>query len=222
MELNQIVSAYPHIVFKKGDYLISQEEKIDYMFYLFSGSVIGSIIDINGNEYMFDEILPQQGINSIAALGMALLDQTSTKFNFIALSETTCCKIPSSVIQEYLLQHPEQLLQFTKKLMGHYINTCQRLNTRNASHTIQDYCKFILQHSKKTNGEFILDKKFNNNEISQLIGVHPVTLSRMRTALLQYGCIEKTAKGLKICNMPLLKSCAEGLTTIEYRKKNIL
>lgn len=218
MELTQIPETYPHIIFEKGEYLICQEEKIDYMFYLLSGSAIGSIIDVNGNEYMFDIIPPHQGINSVAALGMGLLNNTVSKFNVLALSKIVCCKIPSHIIQEYLLEHPEELFQFTKKLMGHYIRTCQRLNTRNASHTIQDYCRFILQHSKNIDGTFFLDKKYNNNEISQLIGVHPVTLSRMRTALLQRGCVEKAPEGLKLCNIALLESCAAGETTIAYRK----
>lgn len=208
MELSQIVSTYPHIVFKKGDYLLSQQETVDYLYYVISGTVIGSMIDVNGNEYMSDTIPPSQGINSIAALGMGLLDKNEAKFNLVALSKTVCCKIPNYIIQEYLLQHPEQLLQFTKKLMGHYIRTCQRLNTRNASHTIQDYCRFILQHSKNINGELLLDKAYTNNYVSQLIGVHPVTLSRMRTALLQCGCVEKTSRGLKLCNTVLLESCS--------------
>ncbi len=217
MELTQIPELYPHIVFEKGDYLIYQGENVDYMFYLLSGSAIGSIIDVNGNEYMFDKILPHRGINSIAALGIGLLDDTAC-YNVLALSKIVCCKIPSHIIQEYLLEHPEELLQFTKKLMGIYTRTCHRLNTRNASHTIQDYCRFILQHSKNIDGTLFLDKKYNNNEISQLIGVHPVTLSRMRTALLQHGCVEKTLEGLKLCNIALLESCAAGETTIAYRK----
>lgn len=116
MELSQIVSTYPHIVFKKGDYLLSQQETVDYLYYVISGTVIGSMIDVNGNEYMSDTIPPSQGINSIAALGMGLLDKNEAKFNLVALSKTVCCKIPNYIIQEYLLQHPEQLLQFTKKL----------------------------------------------------------------------------------------------------------
>lgn len=217
-ELVQILSSYPRLSYAKGEYLISQEDRVDFMFFLFSGSVMGAIIDVNGNEYFFNEIFPHKGINSMVALGAGLCNDTKSSFSFVALSDVVCCKIPSQVVKDYLTAHPQQLIEFISKLMANYIDTCLRLNSRTASRTIERYCKFILENNTVHNGAHILGKNYTGNEISRLLGVHPTTLSRMQSALIQAGCIKKVAEGIKICNWELIKAGADGIAVFNYRQ----
>ena len=67
--------------------------------------------------------------------------------------------------------------------MGLYVSLCQKLKSRQKSTVIGTYCSFILQHMQEKNNEIILDKSFSNVKVSKLLGIHPVTLSRMQTAL---------------------------------------
>lgn len=195
-----------------------QDDPVDFLYYIESGICIGSYIDVSGNEYMLDAIPLNKGIASVAGLGLCLLDSTKSPVNHFALSDVICYQIPAAAIKTYLLEHPEDLMAFTTKLMGLYINTYERLFSRHATHTIERYCKFLLDNSNLYDGSLLLDKNFTNVEISQLIGIHPVTLSRMQSALINEGCVKKTARGLEILDKSLLSDIADRLVILEYRK----
>ncbi len=218
-DFEQLLNHSQLLSYQAGHYLIIQAAELENLFYIVSGVCVGSLVTSNGNEYTFNTIPEGQGIHSVAGLGMIFLHTPTASFNVLALTDIVCYKIPRSTMHQYLLEHPEELMNFTGKLMSLYTDLCLRLNSRNTSHTIEQYCRFILENSRVDNGIRFFDKKYSNAEIAQYIGVHPVTLSRMTSALIENHCLEKTSKGYKIIDVALLTNIANGYATIQYREK---
>jgi len=207
------------IELEKGEYLFIEGEPLEYVYYLTSGSVCGNLIFLDGTEFWADNIPCDQGCISVIALGMLLANETTYTFSSVALEKSICYRIPANLMYNYLQKHPEELFEFTKKLMGLYTSLCKKLNSRQKQRTIESYCTFLLEHSNKINNEIVLDKSYSNVKVSTLLGIHPVTLSRMQTALQTENIIERNNKGIKIKNPDLLEQCANGMHTINYRKR---
>lgn len=204
-------------VYEKGDYLVYQGEKIDYVYYLVSGTCIGAVETEEGNEFLQDEIVSGKGICSVAALGMVFGNQNYSTNGILALTRVECYRIETDVILEYLMKHPEELMAFLSNLMNKYAEVVKRYNSRCQIKTMDRLCQFILSHSEDHDGYLILGKRYSNQDLAKYMGVHPVTLSRMLTALKEKGYISKTQAGWKVLNLDGLVACAQGLERVQYR-----
>lgn len=204
--------------FIKGDYIIRQDEFIEYIYYLVSGDCICTIVNENGNEYIFNELYSEQGVCSLVGLGMSFDNDSVSTFNVIANTDIICYKIPRPVVLEYLLKYPEELFLFMSKMANNYIVAIRKLNNRQQAKTIERLCQFILDNSCTTSQGILFIKKYSNNQISQFLGIHPVTLSQMFAALRERNFIEKIPRGWRIINVQGLEECACGRKVINYRK----
>lgn len=204
--------------FRSGEYLIYPEEELKFVYYLVSGSCIGVVTNENGNEYLQNEVDAGLGINSVAALGMALEDCSVAPMGLVALTPITSYQIPVPALLDYLRENPDELMQFTAKLMRNYVDIIKRYNFRCETRTIDRLCQYVLERSEDIKGQLVFPRQYSNQEVAKLMGVHPVTLSRMLTALKEQGYIKKTSVGWKICNLDGLIACAQGLERVQYRK----
>lgn len=203
--------------YEKGDYLVYQGEKIDYVYYLVSGICIGAVETEEGNEFLQDEIVSGKGVCSVAALGMVFDNQGICTNGILALTKVECYRIETKVILEYLMANPGELIAFLANLMSKYVEVVKRYNSRCQIKTMDRLCQFILSHSEDHDGHLILGKRYSNQDLAKYMGVHPVTLSRMLTALKEKGYISKTQAGWKVLNLDGLVACAQGLERVQYR-----
>ena len=204
--------------FKSGEYLIYPEEALRFVYYLVSGSCIGVMTNENGNEYLQNEVVAGSGINSVAALGMIFDNDHIAPMGLVALTDITAWKIPVPSMLDYLRQNPDEIIKFTSKLMHNYVDIIRRYNFRCETRTIDRLSQYILERSEDIDGRLVFPKCYSNQELAKLMGVHPVTLSRMLTALKEQGYIAKTSAGWEIRNLDGLIACAQGTLRVQYRQ----
>lgn len=203
--------------FQKDEWLVRPGEKVEYVYYILSGIVIGNITNESGNEYLYDQIPCDNGINSLALLGMLFDNERVSIVGSVALTDVECFRIPAESILNYLYENPGELMKFTSKLMHIYIDNIKKHATRCEKKTIERLCQFMVENSTKQDSGYVVWKKLTNEELSKVLGVHPVTLSRMFTGLRKQEMIEKIQGGWRILDMQALVDGMRGLREIPYR-----
>lgn len=216
------LSDFPNAVrmeLERGEFLFHEGDSLDYVYFCDAGKLGGNLININGGEFFANIVECGKGIGSVAALGMLLSNKKIYTFSMSAFTRVVCYRISSSEMLNYLRQNPDEMFKFTEKLMLLYEDLCKRLNSRQQVKTIEQYCKFILEHGIWVGSKFVLGKQYSNIEVARVLNVHPVTLSRMQTALQNENMIEKQKNGMLIKDVDKLQECADGLYIVNYRKR---
>ena len=78
-------------------------------------------------------------------------------------------------------------------------------------------CALILERAKKNEDDrLILPRKCTNVELSKLLSVHKVTVSRMIRALREEGVVERVTEGLVLLQPERLKRYAENKEVLIY------
>lgn len=201
--------------FKKGDVIIEQGEKIQYVYYLAEGLIYRTIISETGDETIYDTKLGDNCLRS--ALGILYLFNDGLSYtNFIAKADCRCYKISKKVIMDAISQNAEILYQLVEIAMDFYNNATVLLQKYQQKQTVNRLCQFLLDQADRSNGKLAVRKACTNAEISRFLGVHQVTASRIIKCLKDEGIIVRCANGLTILNEELLKEYSAGKRKMRY------
>lgn len=203
--------------FKKGDCIISSGETLRYVYYLKKGTVHREIVSANGVESIIS--IKEGGDVTSSLIGILILymDENPISFyNFIAISDCYCLRIPIDVCKDYFHHHADLL----EKLVVTAVKECSYITERYLGKSeipaISMLCRTILERAEQRGDKLILPKAYNNIELSKLINIHKVTVSRMLCALKEEGVIEKTAEGMNILLPEAMQAYANNKKTLKY------
>lgn len=205
--------------FSEGEHLLRQGDKIDCVYFLQDGLCCQYAIKETGEEH----ILMVQGGDDTAwsLLGVIYLfaDEISG-MNFEARSTCICYKIPKNTILQYLKQHSELLIELLKQSMNLYANTYEHLKYRWQGNTVGQLCQFLLDKAELKNDILIVGRFYTNIRISQFLGVHNITASRIIKSLKDIGIIKRDPQGIIVLQPDALQEYIAGEKKLNYYKNS--
>ena len=143
-------------------------------------------------------------------------DNISTS-DFYAYTNCVTYRIPVDACKEYLHEHPELLEEVVYCAMDEYTRILELFQSRREGSGTSRLCELLLERAKQTENGLLLPPNCTNVEISKLLSIHKVTVSRMLRALKEEGVIERTSSGIIILKAEQLKLYAENKAVLEYK-----
>lgn len=204
--------------FKKGDILIHDGDRVDYIYYLRKGTVYREIVTDTGIESILS--CKEGGGLTDSLIGILLLYGVQPPYvsenNFVAGTDCYCSRIPVEEIKNFLRSQPELLEQ----LVATAVHECGYLMNLYLGKTEVPapaaLCSWILERLKKDEkGQFYLPA-YHHDDIAKFLNLHKVTVSRIFGALKRGGVLEKTPQGLVVRNMARLREYAENARHLKY------
>ncbi len=211
--------------FKKGEYLIRQGEEIEFLYYLIDGTIHRMRINADGKETIVaikkvkDE---SQYLRSL--IGVMILHDRHQQYgipncSFIARTDCICYRIPIDSYRIFEEEHKEEVL---RQLLSYAMDTYQELFEmrssifhKNASALL---CTHILGHITTLDKQSVFEKRVSKAELSKLLGIHPVNLSKIFSALIKQDILEEHSTYYTILDDETLESIASGKIELSYAK----
>ena len=204
--------------FRKGERIIKMGEPTEYIYYLVKGTVYRELVTDKGYESIFSRKRTEDIADSLIGV-LALYNKrkgTVSRYDFIAHTDCVCYRVPKDVCMEYLRNHPVLLEQVLQHAMNEYTQIMDLFLSRRDGSAAARLCVLLLERAKETEDGLMISRKCTNVEISKLLSIHKVTVSRMLRALKEEGTVERSTAGLRILRPERLKQYAENEAILEY------
>ncbi len=211
--------------FKQGDYIIRQDEKLEYLYYLVKGRVHREMLLPDGREILLTikkDINENHYIHSL--IGVMILYDSYEQYgisncSFIAHIDCVCYRIP---ISSYRTFENENKLEIMEQLFTYTMNSYQNLfelhtsmSHKNASAVL---CSHLLEFAVESNDRLVFEQKVNKVEMGKRLGIHSVNVSKIFTALVQQGILERVDKThYIILDKDTLQAIASNELELSYR-----
>ncbi len=138
--------------------------------------------------------------------------------DFVARTDCVCYRIPTETCKEYLKKHPDLLEEILYHAMDEYHNLLKLFEMRRDGSAGARLCSLLLERANWNEEEQVLavSKKCTNVEISKLLGIHKVTVSRMLRTLKDDKAVERRPIGMVILDSDRLKQYADNEIELDY------
>ena len=133
---------------------------------------------------------------------------------------TKMSKVAIAAMMEYLEQEPELLKKLVTLAMQSYYDICEKLQMQQQRDAVSALARFFLARAEGVQQEHILPKRYTENTISKLLGVHPITTAKIIKKLKEEDVISRGSTGWIIKNEFLLQEYANGDRKMSYRYQN--
>lgn len=201
--------------FKKGSYIIRQGEKVDFLYYLTSGTCYRTLITEKGDEIIYGIKESNNSFQSLLGV-LVLFSNEISVYHFIARSNCRCYKIPKETFWLYLRANPDILSQLLQMAMCDYRQLVDSFQARKEGKVANRLCKFLLNNTQDHNGILLVNRIYSNAEISRFLGIHQVTVAKILKTLKNEGIINKEKEGIRILNEKSLIKYAKDENIIDY------
>ncbi|MBO5114882.1 MAG: Crp/Fnr family transcriptional regulator [Peptococcaceae bacterium] len=204
--------------FRKGERIMRAGEPIEYVYYLTKGTVYREVVTDKG----YESILGSKGGADIARSLVGILaaynrnNRDISTSDFVAHTDCIAYRVPTEKCKEYLRQNPRLLEEVLQCSMDEYQRVIGLLQTKREGTASAHLCALLLERARDTEEGLVVSRKCTNVEISKLLSIHKVTVSRMLRALKEEGCVERSAAGLRILQPEQLRKYADGELILEY------
>ena len=209
--------------FQKNDTIIHQGEELEVVYYLISGVCHRKAINKKGDEIIYGVKEPQSGANATKSLVQSVLgvlilfsDDGLSSNNFIAQEKCCCYRIPREVFLGYIKSKPEILILIAQQAMKELRLLTKAFQARQEGEVANQLCRLLLNHAKKDSKGTLSICGLSNMAISQLLGIHEVTVNRILRALKAEGVISKTRTVIDIHNLQRMEAYAKAELRIDY------
>lgn len=202
--------------FEKNSYIIQQGEKVDYLYYLVSGSCQRIALTEKGNEMIYGVKESNDMLRSL--LGVLIIfyrNETSTS-SFIATSKCSCYKISKETFMEYVKDKPELLIQLVHMAMLELQELNNTFQARHEGKQANRLCGFLLHEAQIKQDKLVVDKHLTNVAISRFLGIHKVTVAKILKVLKDEGIIIKENGVIFICDEKKLLKYANAEIPMGY------
>lgn len=204
--------------FKKGERLIKNGEKLSHVFYLKKGLVHREIVTSNGVESILS--CKEDGRLTSSIVGLLILYRAKqpgiSRNDFVAMTDCYCVRIPVKSCKEFFYQHPALLEEALATAIGECEYLMKLYLHKSESPASAMFCQFILSRLIEIEEKWYLPKEYNNIELSKLLNLHKVTVSRMICVLKNEQIIERTSKGILIIDKAAIEAYANNERQMEY------
>jgi CRP-like cAMP-binding protein len=188
-------------VYSEREVIFSQGEKADRMFLIKAGRVKLSKLTSEGNEIILDL---RKGGDFIGE--NILHEEMDYPLSAICLAKTLTCGFTKKIFEKLVLDYPSIGLQVIKNLSRRMTVLSSRVETI-ALTTIAEklYGSLLLvasEYGKRESRGFVIDLPFTHEELSFLVGVHRVSITRALKELRRAGRIIQDKKKITLIGEP--------------------
>lgn len=202
--------------FKNNGYIIRQGEKVDFIYYLVSGTCYRKTITEKGDEIIYGVKESNKSLVH-SLLGVLVLYSDGISSNhFIARSKCCCYKIPKEIFFEYVQDKPDVLTQILHMAVRGYRELAGSFQARQEGKVANHLCNLLLKNAQIKQGKRLIDKEYSNSKLSQFLGIHKVTVSRILRVLKDEGIIDKQKEGIIILDEKRLENYAKAEKMMDY------
>lgn len=204
--------------FKKGEILIHDGDRVDYVYYLRKGTVYREIVTSKGVESILS--CKEGGGLTDSIIGILLLYGVKPPYishnNFVAGTDCYCLRIPVASIKQYLHSDADLL----EELVATALHECNYLMSlylgKSELPAPATLCAWLLDHARKEDDGAYYLKHYSHNEIAKFLNLHKVTVSRIFGVLRKEGVLEKTPKGLRVNDLARVRAYAANEIHMKY------
>jgi len=203
--------------FKKGTTFVEQGERIDYIYYLVSGTCYRRSITEKGNVLIINIKEPGDFVNSLVGVFALYTEKRTLRNSIIAATRCYCYKIPIETFSRFVEDKPEILTELLKLFSTYYREVLVNLQARQEGKVPNRLCEFLINKAEIKRDKLIVSKKNSSNaEISRLIGIHRVTVAKIIKALKNKGVILKENEEIVILNKEEMMRYVGAEKTLDY------
>lgn len=198
------MSGYMELVlFKKGEYICNENERMEYLFFLVKGKGKVYVILKNGKSLLLSFYYPLTVIGDIE-----IVNNCYTSSNIQALEDSYCIALPLNIVREKLLKDAK-FLRYVCDSLGWKLQSSSNNSSINLLYPLENRLASYILAARE---EVIIDNKrvyiFNEKltELAELLGTSYRHLLRTINALIHKGVISKENGYYKILDKRLLKT----------------
>ncbi len=187
--------------YSKGDTIVLPGESIARVIYVHSGKVSLYFLEEKKQKLMY--YARRHGvINRLFTFG-------TTSSHIVAEEDSTVCFFSERQLFEIFKQddeaHREFLINFTSKC-GFFMNIAKEMDVYSPTSRILRFIgELCATQGKLVNHVYEIDLKLTQKTISEITGVHPVTVCKILGWLKKENVLQKTSKKIFIYDLPKLK-----------------
>lgn len=186
------------LLFKKGEYICRDNEKLNYLFFFVDGKAKVYSTLSNGKSLL---LCFYQGFKVLGDLEMINSEPAST--NVHVIEDTYCIGIPTEKVNSCLLDDAK-FLRYICNSLGEKLNRCSKNSSINLLYPLENrLASYILATGED------LDESLT--EISELLGTSYRHLLRTLNNMCQKGLIKKNNSGFEIIDKKVLTKLASDL-----------
>lgn len=197
-------------VFEKDEVIFRQGDKLSYLYYLEKGCVHRTFFSDKGDKIIYNIKSGGQAFESLIGVLALYAPDSISPSDFIAMSKCTGYMVPSEVFREYALSKPELLEELLRDAVAHSRNMTERFQARQGKKVANKLCEIMWNNMEQTLTGMFTIKGIKNIELAGILGVHPVTISRIIKSLREEGILEKWPGGWVVQDTKALKKYADG------------
>ncbi|MFZ7101074.1 MAG: helix-turn-helix domain-containing protein [Peptococcaceae bacterium] len=202
--------------FKKGSNMIEQGEKVEYIYYLVSGTCHRLTITNKGNEIIYGTKESKDFIKALVGVLVLYSPDGRSISNFIAKSKCYCYRIPKNTFFHYVRNKPDILTKLLCFALWEYRELYNTFQYRQEGKVPNRLCELLLKNAQNKHGKLVVAKAFSNSEIGRYLGIHKVTVAKILKALKEKGIIEKHKEGILVLDQAQLIAYAQSEKILHY------
>ncbi len=188
-------------VYREGEVIFSQGEKADQMFLIKAGRVKLSKLTREGGEIIFDL---RKGGDFIGE--NILHEEIDYPLSAACLTDTLTCGFTKKIFEKLVLDYPSIGLQVIKNLSKRMTVLSDRVESIALTTIAEKLYRSLLlvasEYGKKESKGFVIDLPFTHEELSFLVGVHRVSITRAMKELRRAGRIIQDKKKITLIGEP--------------------
>ncbi|MCX7697125.1 MAG: Crp/Fnr family transcriptional regulator [Bacteroidales bacterium] len=191
-------------VFQKGEIIISENDPIEYFFYLKKGLIKLSKLLDNQKNYILILARPHDYISLLS-----IFHRNTYNYSMTAIEECEVCIFPMEEIQQLLITYPDFTLAFLRKVNKTSDVLIERFLTFNSRNLRGRIALILLEFSEKIYQSRAFEVPISRREIAELIGMTTENVIRILSEFKNENIIKISGKEIEIVDPDKLRLIAE-------------
>ena len=202
--------------YRRGSCLLHQGEPLASLFFILKGAGIVGCVDEDGGERVL-HYFHRGDCAGKAALYRERGDSPIFEgASIVAKTDCLCYKVSLDACVDYAQNHAD-VFRYLMEVLGQEVGRLEEnlmLLRENKSAAI--LCRFFEDNAYDQRGVLALDRWFNYEELSRILGIHSVTISRMVRCLMEEGVVAREPHRFLILRPDDLANYAAGRRHLHY------
>lgn len=203
--------------FKKGETILRQGERTEYLYLLKSGSCYRYLFTDKGDTIIYEIKKPDGTLNSLIGVLTMYNQEDASHFTFVARTKCECLCIPAGDFVKWAADKPTVQNELVCLAMTYYNELRIAYQSHQEGRIANRLCRILLDCSAYSESGLVITKKYNFSEMAAMLGIHPVTVSRIIRSLCEERILIKEPDALRIANMEKLLRYASNKEPLIYK-----
>lgn len=200
--------------FKRGEKILRQGEKIEWIFYLEKGTCYRSVITEQGEEFCYWIRNTDNRINALLGV-FSLYGYGYSGSTITAKTNCLCYRIPGKLFLKYADQRPKILRELLERCLRQYGDLDQIFHSYREKSAPQQVANVLLEEFKDKTER----KDCTFDYLSQKTALHRVTVAKIMSYLKETGIVYRRGNVLQIKDREELERIAAGKKIKYYNNK---